>query len=208
MKSRTNKRKWRNFLIRNDIQLRLAIYHLIFLLFVIAAVVVTALAPLYAGFQGSEDVLSQYLSAKFFIVIIERLMIASIAIFIFAFIYQIIITHRFCGPLVNFSHTFQQITRGNLTRKVHLRRKDFLKQEADQVNEMIDALANNLNDLKQYNHLLQHKLDRLMAADHNFAPSDQSLLEIKELLDASGDTLDRFNAGDASQLSDSGELAN
>ena len=70
MKTKTNKRKWRNFLIRNDIQLRLAIYHLIFLLFVIAAVVVTALAPLYAGFQGSEGVLSQYLSAKFFIVII------------------------------------------------------------------------------------------------------------------------------------------
>ena len=208
MVQRTNKRKWRNFLINNDIQLRLALHHLIFLIIVIGVVVVTALVPLYKGFQGSDNLWAQYFSAKFFIVIINRLMIATIGIFIFGFIYQVVVTHRFCGPLVNFGHTFHQITQGNLTRKVYLRRKDFLKHEADQVNNMLDALSCNIYELKQYNHLLQEKLEQLTTSDGKGSQSEQTLAEIKTLVDASGNTLDRFKTGEVSHLSDQNQLAN
>jgi methyl-accepting chemotaxis protein len=208
MVKRTYKRKWRNFLIHNDIQLRLALHHLIFLLIVIGVVVVTALVPLYSGFQGSDNVWSQYFSAKFFIVIINRLMIASIGILIFGFIYHVIVTHRFCGPLVNFGHTFHQITQGNLTRKVYLRRKDFLKKEADQVNNMIDSLSRNINDIKQYNHLLQEKLEQLTTSDHELSQSEQTLAEIKKLADASGKALDLFKADEISHLPEKDQLAN
>ena len=141
MNEKINKRKWRNFLIRNDIQLRLAVHHLIFLLIVIGVVIVTALAPLYSGFQGSGDVWSQYFSAKFFIVIIDRLAVAFAGIFALAFIFQIVVTHRFAGPLINFAKTFQKISQGDLTRKILLRRKDFLHREASQVNAMTEALT-------------------------------------------------------------------
>jgi len=154
MNTGNHQRKWRNFLIRKDIQLRLAIYNLLFLLFAIGIVMATALIPLYTNFQNPENLWSQHFSAKFFIVIIDRLAMAFAGIFALAFIFQIVITHRFAVPLINFGKTFQKITEGDLTRKVSLRRKDFLHREASQVNAMTDALAKLIANIKEDNDLL------------------------------------------------------
>ena len=154
MKKRNHQRKWRNFLIRKDIQLRLAIYNLLFLLLAIGVVMATALIPLYTNFQNPENLWSQHFSAKFFIVIIDRLAVAFAVIFAAAFIFQIVITHRFAGPLINFGKTFQKITEGDLTRKIALRRKDFLHQEASQVNKMADALTMLISTIKEDINLL------------------------------------------------------
>lgn len=196
----TNKRKWRNFFIRNDIQLRIAIYNLIFLFFIIGAVVATTLVPLYLGIQNSDNLSAQHFSAKFFIAIIDKLAVAFIAIVVAGFIYNILITHRFCGPLVNFNKTFHKIAQGNLDCKISLRPNDFLKGEADQINEMIDALSFHINDLKQYNYKLQKKLEELMNASHNFAQSGRGLPDIKSLVDANGKTLNHFNTSEISHL--------
>lgn len=154
MKTRNHKRKWRNFLIRKDIQLRLVIYNLIFLLLAIGVVMATALIPLYTNFQNPENLWSQHFSAKFFLVIIDRLVLAFAGIFAVAFIFQIVITHRFAGPLINFGKTFQKITEGDLTRKIALRRKDFLHKEASQVNAMADALTMLISTIKEDINLL------------------------------------------------------
>ena len=146
-----HQRKWRNFLIHKDIQLRLAIYNLLFLLFAIGVVMATALIPLYANFQTPENLWSQHFSAKFFVVIIDRLAIAFAGIFALAFIFQIVLTHRFAGPLINFGKTFQTISQGDLTRKILLRRKDFLGEEASQVNAMMDALIRLISQIKEEN---------------------------------------------------------
>ena len=52
MKTENYRRKLRNLLIRKDIQLRLAIYNLLFLLIAIGVVMATALIPLYTNFQN------------------------------------------------------------------------------------------------------------------------------------------------------------
>jgi methyl-accepting chemotaxis protein len=154
MNTGNHQRKWRNFLIRKDIQLRLAIYNLLFLLFALGIVMATALIPLYTNFQNPENLWSQHFSAKFFIVIIDRLAIAFVGIFALAFIFQIVITHRFAGPLINFGKTFQKISQGDLTRKISLRRKDFLHREASQVNAMAEALTLLIAKIKEDNDLL------------------------------------------------------
>ena len=159
METRNHKRKWRNFLIRKDIQLRLVIYNLIFLLLAICVVIATALIPLYTNFQNPESLWSQHFSAKFFLVIIDRLAIVFVGIFAVAFIFQIVLTHRFAGPLINFGKTFQKITEGDLTRKISLRRKDFLHKEASQVNEMSDALTTLISTVKEDLNLLLLILD-------------------------------------------------
>lgn len=196
MRKITNKRKWRNLLIRYDIQLRIALYNLIFLFFVMGVVIATALLPLYNGFQNSDNLSAQHFSAKFFIVISERLMLAFIGIVVAGFISNVLITHRFCGPLVNFNKTFHKIAQGNLDCKISLRRNDFLKCEADKVNEMIDALSVHLNDLKKYNHMLQEKLEKIMNSNHKLDLTWQSLSEIKKLADACAKTLNHFNTSD------------
>ena len=154
MNTGNHQRKWRNFLIRKEIQLRLVTYNMIFLLFVIGVVMAIILVPLYASFQNPENLWSQHFSAKFFIVTIDRLAIAFVGIFAVTFIFQIVISHRIVGPLINFSKTFQKITQGDLTRKIWLRRKDFLHKEASQVNEMADALTKLIANIKEDNDLL------------------------------------------------------
>jgi methyl-accepting chemotaxis protein len=208
MRKNKNKRKWRNFLIRNDIQLRLAMHNLIFIVFVIGVVTVTALAPLYVGFQNSDNLWSQYFSATFFVVIIERLSIASIGILIFGLLYHIIITHRLCGSLVNFGQTFHRIAQGDLSRKIHLRRKDFLKREANQVNHMIDVLSINISELKQYNDLMQKKIDDFAATKYGFTQPDQFFSEIKEMIDDSRNILSQFKSTEALNPSKKDQLAN
>jgi methyl-accepting chemotaxis protein len=198
----TNKRKWRNYLIRYDVQLYIPIYNLVFLCFVIGAVVATTLVPLYNGFQYSDNLSGQHFSAKFFIDISERLAVSFVVIIVAAFIYNVLVTHRIFGPLVNFNKTFQKITQGNLDCKIYLRRHDYLKSEADQVNEMIDTLSFHFNDLKQYNHLLQKKIEQLMNTNPNLAPSNRSVSEIKRLVEACGETLNHFNTTEISHSSE------
>jgi methyl-accepting chemotaxis protein len=48
---------------------------------------------------------------------------------------------RMTGPLVRFTHAFAQISRGELPRKLILRRVDYLSEEAHALNAMIDALG-------------------------------------------------------------------
>ncbi|MGD2098898.1 MAG: methyl-accepting chemotaxis protein [Desulfobacterales bacterium] len=151
MNTQKYRRKWRNFLIRKDIQLRLAIYNLLFLLFAIGIVMATVLIPLYMNFQNPDNLWSQHFSAKFFLIITDRLVLVFAGIVALAFIFQIIITHRFAGPLINFGKTFYKITQGDLTRKISLRRKDFLHREASQVNAMTDALIQLIVDIKDDN---------------------------------------------------------
>jgi methyl-accepting chemotaxis protein len=97
-------------------------------------------------------------------------------IFFFSVLYQVIISHKFCGPLVNFSHTFKKIAQGDFTRKVFLRRNDFLKTEAAQVNDMIDSLSDHIMTLKK-----DH--DRLLSALENASEDKMELSEYRNVIE-------------------------
>ena len=183
MRKANHRRKWRNFLIRKDIQLRLAIYNLLFLLFAISVTMATALIPLYANFQNPENLWSQHFSAKFFIVIIDRLAVAFGAIVVVAFIFQIVLTHRITGPLINFSKTFQKISEGDLTRKIFLRRKDLLGKEASQVNEMVDALTGLIATVKEEHDRLLFTLEDATSGKLN---DDQLAAKLQEAVKQAG----------------------
>ena len=84
-----------------------------------------------------------------------------------AFIHQIIMSHKFCGPLVNFVNSFKKVSKGDLTRKIHLRRYDLLKGEARQLNEMIDGLSNKIVEIKNENNLLVATLENAADTEAN-----------------------------------------
>ena len=112
--------------------------------------------------------------------------------------HTIITTHRICGPLVNFTHTFESIAKGDLTRKVYLRKGDYFKSECDRLNLMIVGISGLINRLFANYDQLRATLQSL---------NDQIKdTEIKEKLEASlkiirqdgeyvSDTLSRFKVG-------------
>jgi signal transduction histidine kinase len=149
MRRTANRRQLKNYLIANRIHFKMMLANLTLMLLVIAVVIGAVLYPFYHEIFKINDIYAQHFSAKFFIVLLDRLSIAFIAVLLISLIYQMIINHRFCGPLVNFRHTFNKISQGDLTRKVFLRRYDFLKSEAAQVNDMIDFLSDHIMALKK-----------------------------------------------------------
>jgi len=157
MKREANRRQLKNYLIVNKFHFKLLIINLIYVLLIFAVIICIVLIPFYRDIFQVNDIYVQHYSAKFFIILLNRLSIALLVLFAFSILYQVMINHKLCGPLVNFSNTFQKITRGDLTRKIFLRRHDFLKNEAAQVNDMIDSLSGLIAILKK-----DH--DRLLSA--------------------------------------------
>jgi hypothetical protein len=49
--------------------------------------------------------------------------------------------HRFIGPMYRFSRTFKDITAGDVSFQIQLRRKDYLNKERDEINDMLGVLS-------------------------------------------------------------------
>jgi methyl-accepting chemotaxis protein len=160
MPQKKYKRKITNYLINRNVQLKLATTNLFYMVLVIAVVILIAVFPFYQDIFSLDDLCSQYLSTRLFLVLTERLIVALIFILVLAFFHQIFTTHQICGPLYNFSRTFECIKNGDLTRKVFLRRTDMLKNEAKEINEMIDGLTAIVEGVKKEQYLLSNKLEK------------------------------------------------
>jgi methyl-accepting chemotaxis protein len=149
MAGTTNRRKWRNILIHPEFQLHIALTHCAFVAAVVMILAASLLCTFYLDVQGSDDLWTRYVSAELLLRVFGRFGTAIVLIVIISFIYHIVFSHRLCGPLVNMRHTLDEITQGNLTRRVFLRRTDFLKEEATAINAMLGKMNNRIWELKQ-----------------------------------------------------------
>jgi methyl-accepting chemotaxis protein len=196
MKHKMNKRRLKNYLIRTDVQLKIAISNFIYMLLMVAVIVLTILSPLYLDIFQSVDLCSQYFSAKMFIMLLERLALALVVLLILAFLHQIVLTHKFCGPLVNFVKTFQKISEGDLTRKIFLRRYDFLQNEAKRVNEMMDGLSSLVAKIKKENSLLLLMLQEATGAEKAAEKPGAALKKAAEHASQCREHLSKFKISD------------
>ncbi len=160
---KNNKRKFRNYLINKDLQLRVVFNTIIYMLLVILLTVGVVFSPLVGKMIFSDDIEIQYRMAQTFLILIKWLLPAIILIVILFVIHHIIVTHRICGPLVNFTHTFKKMGEGDLTRKVYVRNRDYLKKECGEINEMIDGLSAILNRVSEDQKALLSELGKIMA---------------------------------------------
>ena len=136
MKQTANRRQLKNYLIVNKFHFKLLVINLVYALMIFAVIILAVLCPFYRDIFQISDIYGQHYSAKFFIVLLNRLSIALLVLLLFTLLYQVMINHKFCGPLINFS-------------KIFLRRYDFLKNEAAQVNGMIDSLSEHILIIKR-----------------------------------------------------------
>ena len=165
MESSKNRRSWKNYLINKKVQLRITAINLVFM--GVAVLLNTAImlsSSLCNIFYTGESVWTQVLDM--YALSSDLLVISLVVAFVLAVISQILLTHQFCGPLINFSHSFSKISRGDLTRKVHLRNRDLLKPEADQFNDMVTNLSRHIEALKADNQILLATL-KDVSADPN-----------------------------------------
>ncbi|BBO84278.1 hypothetical protein DSCO28_48440 [Desulfosarcina ovata subsp. sediminis] len=164
-KMKTDNRSWKNLPIRKDILAPLITANLILMAAIAIVLVAGLLSPLYYDMLRSEDLWVQHVSGSLFLILLQRISMAMFLILVAAAMHQLVLSNRFCGPLVNFGHTFERMARGDYSRKVHLRKRDFLKPEADQVNAIIDRLQADSDKLSIYLDQLEQTLMRLAPDD-------------------------------------------
>ena len=160
---KNNKRRFKNYLINKDLQLRVVFNTIIYMLLVIILTAAVVFSPLVGKMIFSDNIEIQYRVAQTFLILIKWLLPAIILIVILFVIHHIIVTHRICGPLVNFTHTFKKMGEGDLTRKVYIRQRDYLKKECGDINEMIDGLSNLLGQVSRDQKNLIYEMEGLVA---------------------------------------------
>lgn len=179
MSRKVNQRSWKNYLINKNVQIRITVINLIYM--VIAVILNTAVILsssvcniYYSGESGLWPAIDMYaLSSEIFT-------FSLAAVFILAVINQITVTHQVCGPLVNFTNSFKKVAQGDLTRRVNLRSKDLLKEEASHFNNMVDELSNHIAALKADNQLLLSIIKELNAYEAGSAEIEKTLSTVKE----------------------------
>ena len=194
----TYKRKLRNYLINKDLQLRLIRNNLFYMLLCVIVTVSILLYPLIHDMIFLPDLESQYHAAQTVLLLVKWLVPAIIILLVLFMGHTIITTHRICGPLVNFTHTFDRLAHGDLTKKVYIRKGDYLKSECERINLMIDGISAIINRLFVNHNQLLATLQSLndQAKDTETKEKlESSLKMIKQDTNYVSDTLSMFKVG-------------
>ena len=186
------RRKFMTFFISKDSQRPIVVAHLAYILLITIAFIATVLSPLYNDMLGSGDLWAKHSSAIMFIVLLERLSVAGLIIAVISFFHFIILTHKFCGPLVNIGRSIARMSEKDFTRKINLRRGDFLKNEVKQINEMMMTLSNSIETIKKENHLLLEDIAESIKAHGKQTEIDAALRSIHDRADRCRVQLNHF----------------
>jgi len=176
VKGERNRRKYKNLII-NKKQLIIVVISTVYVFLSVIVTLAVIISPVYSDIFQSSDAVAQREAAKIFILLSEKLAIALSSIFIFTIAPLIWVTHRFFGPLINFTNIFKRVTGGDLTAQIFLRRGDFLKSEAYMANEMIQSLAMTISEVKQQNHLLATTLNGIVEGRRSGSGTDAEIIE-------------------------------
>lgn len=158
-----HKRQLKNLFINRSLQLKLVFISLGYMAIMLAITLSFTLLPVLNTMFGTTDPHVQYQSAQTFILLAQRLVPAVLFLFFLFFIHLVLMTHRVCGPLVNFTHTFECMAEGDFTRRIHLRKKDYLNDEAEMINEVLDNLKDHVTAIQEESHALEESLKKAEA---------------------------------------------
>lgn len=176
-----NKRRLRNFLIDRHVQLRIIAYGLIYVLSVAVVTVAVLLFPVVREMNWSDSMEVRYWAAQTFILIVTKVSPAVVFIALLYIFHLTMVTHRVCGPLVNFRRVLRRIGTGDLTPRVAMRRGDYLQEEIREINDMTDRLRSFVKDIKGLHARLSPHIDRLRANGEDSETVELVIRHIEEM---------------------------
>lgn len=192
MKFKKGPRNIKNYLISKDIQLKIIITNLFYLILVVIVLLLTIISPYFYDIFKADEIWVQYLSAKTFSILLDRLIIAIPLLFAISFIHLTLLTHKFCGPIINIKNTLKELSKGNLSRKVYLRKGDFLKEEALIINNIIDFQFELFSQMSNENFKLLAKIEKELSKNSQEHDVRIILNELKESLNTSKKLLNKI----------------
>ncbi len=158
---KSNHRKFKNYLIHKDFQIRIILYSLLFIGLITTFTIAITLSP-YVNKMVHSTVLEEQMAAAETYMLLLKLIPGIFVLSVIFLFTMVFFTHRLCGPLVNFLRSFEAGVKGDLTHKVHLRKNDYLKEESSVYNEMIDNLTLKLMSIKRNSKEVQALLNGII----------------------------------------------
>jgi methyl-accepting chemotaxis protein len=87
-------------------------------------------------------------AANQFLFLHARIWPAVLVLFALLVIHSVIMSHRIAGPLYRFRRIFSSVAGGDLTVRAVIRRRDYLRKEADSINQMITRLCSKVRSVE------------------------------------------------------------
>ena len=139
----------RHFIINKDLQfslLTISIFYLLLFLVVIGSILfIPVMIELDRVDYASEQAVNAaskilYLHSKFWPAVLLVLVLICL--------HSIRTSHKIAGPLYRFDRLYESMKEGNLPKKVTLRKGDYLKNEMENINEMLESLKIRVQEIK------------------------------------------------------------
>ena len=166
----------KNYFIKKSFQTRFSLRFV--LLILLEALLIAGLffyvskGTLTTGYSGAELKIEK--TASFFCVsFIFILLIVGIAVGLAGTLVLIFYSHRIAGPLFRFQKSLQEISSGDLTKRIRLRQKDQLGDLGESINLMAESINQRIGQLKKEMGVISKR-----------GPLKDSLERLKEIVDS------------------------
>jgi len=151
MQQRTWRR--RNYFIGKDFQGRFILRF--FLTILIGAIVFTAILSIFSAHTLTVTYEDSYLRLDrtpkaLFFQIIRAYGVYIVLLGVVISVVSLFLSHRIAGPLFRLERSVEEITKGNLSFRIILRKKDELKELATLMNTMVETLSGRLKEVRRY----------------------------------------------------------
>ncbi|MCL5023251.1 MAG: methyl-accepting chemotaxis protein [Nitrospirae bacterium] len=148
-------RAWRrrNYFVRRDFQGKFILKF--FLAILVSAFVFTSLLSIFSAHTITVTYEDSYLRLDrtpkaLFLQTIRAYGVYILLLGVGVSVVSLFLSHRIAGPLYRFEKSAEEITKGNLSFRIRLRKKDEGKELAGRMNTMIETLSDRLADIGRH----------------------------------------------------------
>jgi methyl-accepting chemotaxis protein len=141
----------RRKLIVDDLQYRLLIAGIIYFAAVVFIFACSLFVPVIIQLEkGGAASYEAQEAAHQFLVLHDRVWTPLVLAFVLLIVHSVLTSHKIAGPLYRIRTVLNSVGKGDLSGKITLRKKDYLKKEADAVNAAIESLRERVERLRSH----------------------------------------------------------
>jgi methyl-accepting chemotaxis protein len=140
----------RTYVVRKKLQFTLMLVSFGYVILFFAAMGAYLFIPLMMDLDNAEIGSSNALAASLRILYLhERFWPALIFSFLVIASHSIFISHKIAGPLHRYDNVIKTIKEGNLPAPIRIRKRDYLSDEMESINEMLERLREKLGEIQE-----------------------------------------------------------
>ena len=177
-------------------QYRLAVGNFLYLTAIVVAFLGVMFGPVVI-MLGDETVPlpDREVAANQMLVMHERVLFALPVLIALCILHSVLVSHRIAGPLHRFKQVFAELTKGNLSMDVDVRKNDYLRPEAEMMAEMVQGMRERVQSIRDAHRQASLTLPHVMDAVGRGAGEEASVLtgKLGTEMDILGQRIQQFN---------------